>query len=111
MIAKILIVDETKNFHSTYTKILETLAEAHLYQDGLDFTKENLCSIINKMMYSHYLLFQSSPKDEPVLSEDQMPKIENFIYVNEEVNSFINKNNERSGIFYIWDIYYGIYNL
>lgn len=100
-IEKIGIKFGDNDFHSTFTGVLSIFKEAYIYNSDMNFTKEQILELINRLSYTSYIMFQNEFRyNEEIDGEfhdnghtDNYLKIESrHLHINEEVDAYINSD-------------------
>lgn len=89
MITSLVIIFKDVDYYSTFQNLLNTLYEANDYSGGLPYTKAQICDIINRLVYPHYLLFHNQFEYEPMPPEEFFKIEESQVFINEEARPFI----------------------
>lgn len=111
-IEKIAIVTHDNDFISVYRGVLETLKAANYWKCRLNFTKQQLCEIINDITLSHYKLFQNqyeysngkSFEEHYLHIKKYLTRKEEDILLNEEVDKYLEKNDWNNSETFVLDL-------
>ena len=95
MIKSLVVIFKSVDYYSTFQNLFNTLYEANDYSGGLPYNKTQICNIINKMSYAHYLLFQNQFEYEPMTPEEFFKIEESQIFINDEAKNYIEYEHPR----------------
>ena len=84
MIGTLVVRFKDIDYFGTIQNALNTIYEANHYSGGLPYTKSQICFILNKILYAHYLLFQNQFEYEPMPPEEFFILSESDVFINDE---------------------------